>query len=98
MKRVADAVVFFVLASLAAGPATAQLKSLLQPSEPFSIMPGSSFAASGGSSTAATGSAKITAISSDVREAEELVRRYHVYGRRLETSDMTKAVLDGMLR
>jgi C-terminal processing protease CtpA/Prc len=24
--------------------------------------------------------------------------RYHVYGRRLETSDMTKAVLDGLLR
>jgi carboxyl-terminal processing protease len=98
MKRVADAVVFFILALLAAVPATAQLKSLLQPSEPFSIMPGSSFAASGGSSAAVTGSAKVAAISSDVREAEELVRRYHVYGRRIEARDMTKVVIDGMLR
>jgi C-terminal processing protease CtpA/Prc len=68
------------------------------PVEPFSIKPGSSFTASGGSPGAAEKGARISEITADIREAEEIIRRNQVDGRSLSAEDLTSAAMDGALR
>jgi len=73
----------------------AQLTAPLNSSDPFSVKHGTSFSASGG--TTATSNAKATEITEEIRGAEELIRRNYAGGR-VNSSDLTKSSLDGMLR
>src|SRR3954447_21626670 len=88
---------------IAIAPAFSQLMSpLTAPVEPFSINKGSSFSASGGSANATHDPfekrSKTTQITSDIREAEELIRDNQVDGRKLSSDEMTKTALTGALR
>lgn len=94
MNRLAGTLLFLTCATLAL-PAGAQLRSPLDPVEPFSLKPGTSFTASGGGTNAAS---KPSAIASDVREAIEIIRQNYVNGRGMNSGEMAKSVLDGMLR
>ena len=92
--------VFLVVASLAAN---AQFRAPLNPgTDPFSIKPGSAFIASGHGEAARpsgeTASSKVLAITSDIREAEQIIRQNHVNGRSMSGADLTKSGLTGMLR
>ena len=80
-----------------------QLKTKLnEPVEPFSIKRGSTFSASGGSPNAHVNAletaSKTSQITSDIREAEELIRRNQVDGRNITPDEMTKTALTGALR
>jgi hypothetical protein len=97
MNRVAGLVIFVGLALPSFLPVGAQLRSPLDPVEPFAIKPGSSFMASGGSISAVEPS-RPSAIGSDLREAIQLIRQNHIEGRSLDPNEMTKTALDGMLR
>jgi len=91
------------LVLLATAPAYTQLKApLTVPAQPFSINTGSSFSASGGSANAALDSfekrSRTTQITSDIREAEEMIRNNQVDGRKITSDEMTKSALTGALR
>ena len=87
--------------SAAAGEATAQRKTLLNPeTEPFSIKSGSTFSASGGASVtsrAAETSARLARIADDIREAEGIIGRNHLSGR-IDPAEQTRAAVGGALR
>ncbi len=66
--------------------------------EPFSINRGSTFSASGGSASSdVESSKKISRITSDIREANEIIARNYIDGRTVKAGDLTKSALGGML-
>ncbi|CAN5511467.1 hypothetical protein BH10ACI3_BH10ACI3_03050 [soil metagenome] len=92
-----------LLASIAVGPASAQMKSLIDPAgDPFTIKRGSTFSASGGTNSPAVPFPEMTEmlsrIAADIREAEKIISGNYFAGRSFSNNDMTKATLDGMLR
>src|SRR5207253_10056534 len=75
------------------------LKAPLNPgAEPFSIKRGSTFTASGGTIVPPNAAGRLSAISNDIREAEEIIGKNHIGGRKLNAAEMTKTALDGMMR
>ena len=86
-----------VFLGLAAVASLSQQKSPLNnAAEPFAIRPGSSFAASGGSSDAAA--RKASKIAADIVEAEAVIRANSVYGKQVDSNELTKNALEGALR
>jgi carboxyl-terminal processing protease len=78
--------------------ANAQLRTPLSPNvEPFSIARGSTFAASG-HGAAPRSPEKLSAIASDLREAQQIISQFHVDGRSLKPGELTKSGVTGMLR
>lgn len=77
-----------------------QLKAPLNPPvDPFSIKAGSTFSASVGTANVSNRVGSITRqsrIASDIREAEEILKEN--YPGRVNTAELTKQALDGMLR
>ncbi len=64
-------------------------------SDPFSLKSGSSFTASGGSNVP---NSRSSTISAEIVEAEEIIRRNHVDGRKIELKDLTRSTINGALR
>src|SRR5689334_21761172 len=97
MNRVPRCVTCILLLSLSATPFTAQTRTSLNAApEPFSIKPGSTFSASG--SGAGVTNAGVNRLSSDIAEAESLIRQNSVVSPHVTNADMTKSVLTGALR
>lgn len=85
-----------VLFSMLANVGIAQTKSPFnEGSEPFNLNTGSSFTASGGS---ADSNSRHSAISAEILEAEEIIRRHHIDGRKIEIKDLTRSTINGALR
>jgi len=94
---------FIILVSIAASHAAAQTKPApLNQSDPFTIRSGSTFSASGGTPRPETdpgeSSEKPSRIAADIREAQEIIAKRYIAGRTVNSDDLTKAALDGMLR
>ncbi|MEQ1923471.1 MAG: S41 family peptidase, partial [Pyrinomonadaceae bacterium] len=90
---------FLVVSALAAGM-PAQRPTLNAPPEPFSIKRGSTFAASGGSTTIppnAEPETKTSRIAAEIRDAEDIIARYHIDGRKISRAEMTTNALTGAL-
>ncbi|MFN2501478.1 MAG: S41 family peptidase [Pyrinomonadaceae bacterium] len=66
--------------------------------DPFVIGHGITFSASGGSAGASSSSVMRSRILAEMREAEHIINRFHVDGRRIETSSLSSAAVNGMLR
>ncbi len=88
---------FSILASIAVGATSAQVKVQLNQSDPFTIDSGSTFSASGGSPNAGKTAEKLSKIAAEIREAQELITRNHIDGSN-RPNDLIKTALDGMLR
>ncbi len=91
--------VFLIVSALAAGM-PAQRPTLNAPPEPFSIKRGSTFAASGGSATIppnAEPETKTSRIAAEIRDAEDIIARYHIDGRKISRAEMTTNALTGAL-
>ncbi|MCO5334043.1 MAG: S41 family peptidase [Pyrinomonadaceae bacterium] len=88
-----------ILACVLAAAALAQIQhSSKSASDPFQLRTGVSFAASPSSEAspaAETGAAP--RIANEISDAEELIRRYHVFGRRLSAEKLTESALEGAL-
>ncbi len=70
-----------------------------KPVEPFSLKSGSSFDASGGTGGVdISGSSKTSRISAEILEAEDIIRRNYIAGRKITLNDLTKSTLDGALK
>src|SRR6187402_1689616 len=92
---------FLLIAVLTALPVTAQIKNTLNSSgEPFSLERGSSFTASGPAHTTSGVAAdpQRMRLMSEISEAEALISKYHVDGRTIRASELTREAVDGMLR
>jgi len=67
--------------------------------EPFSVKSGSSFDASGGTGGVdISGNSKPSRISAEILEAEDIIRRNYIGGRKVTLNDLTKSTLDGALK
>ncbi len=78
-------------------PIHGQTVSQIPGSLPFTIDPGSSFTASPGRSNGSNEVTQRGQIVSDVSEAQELIRRYHVSASTTDNSELTKSSINGML-
>ncbi|MBK7393229.1 MAG: S41 family peptidase [Chloracidobacterium sp.] len=91
----------FLIASALAASVPAQLKSPLNaPAEPFSIKRGSTFTASGGSATIppnAEPETKTSRIAAEIRDAEDIIARNYIDGRKISRAEMTESALTGAL-
>ncbi|MBK8304942.1 MAG: S41 family peptidase [Chloracidobacterium sp.] len=91
----------FLIAAAVAASVPAQLRSPLNaPAEPFSIKRGSTFTASGGSATIppnAEPATKTSRIAAEIREAEDIIARNYIDGRKISRAEMTESALTGAL-
>lgn len=91
----------FLIATAVAASVPAQLRSPLNaPAEPFSIKRGSTFTASGGSATIppnAEPETKTSRIAAEIREAEDIIARSYIDGRKINRAEMTESALTGAL-
>jgi len=87
------------LASLLSAPLAAQTKQARTTpgADPFTIRPGVSFSA-WGRTDAASSNATTTRLSSDIAEAEEVIRGNFIGNRKVTDAEMTKDALAGALR
>ena len=96
MNKLRSVICTAVSFSLLANAVVAQTRSPFdKQSEPFRLKSGSSFAASGGSNSP---NSKTSTISAQIIEAEDIIRRNHIDGKKLELNDLTKSTLGGALR
>ncbi len=91
----------FLIATAVAASVPAQLRSPLNaPAEPFSIKRGSTFTASGGSATVppnAEPATKTARIAAEIREAEDIIARNYIDGRKISRAEMSESALTGAL-
>src|SRR3954447_213479 len=97
MRILSRVVVLPVFLGLAAVSSLSQQKSPLNnAAEPFAIRPGSSFSASGGAAKIAN--QKASKIASDIIDAEAIIKANSIYGKQVDSNDLTKYALEGALR
>ncbi len=90
----------FLIVTAATASFPAQRSPLNAPAEPFSIKRGSTFAASGGSATIppnAEPETKTSRIAAEIREAEDIIARSYIDGRKISRAEMTESALTGAL-
>lgn len=96
MRRSTLAVSLFLFSAFTAA---AQIGSKLPATQdPFSIKRGSSFIASGGTSAGGSEATKASRLSSDIAEAEAIIRGNFVDGSSVKSGDMTRNALEGALK
>ncbi|MEO6050207.1 MAG: hypothetical protein ABIP78_02610 [Pyrinomonadaceae bacterium] len=103
MIQTRSIICLFCLVSLSAGQTSAQMKAPLNPAvDPFTIKRGSTFSASGGSPAARSNRSetieKPSRIAADIREATAIIASNQIDGRAVNTAELTKSALGGMLR
>ncbi len=77
--------------------ALGQVRTPLNPAESFILTQGSTFSASGGANDAGTGPGKPSRIAADILEAQQIINRNHIDGRKLTAADTAKDAITGML-
>ncbi len=90
----------FLIVTAATASFPAQRSPLNAPAEPFSIKRGSTFTASGGSATIppnAEPETKTSRIAAEIREAEDIIARNYIDGRKISRAEMTESALTGAL-
>lgn len=90
----------FLIVTAATASFPAQRSPLNAPAEPFSIKRGSTFTASGGSATIppnAEPETKTSRIAGEIREAEDIIARNYIDGRKISRAEMTESALTGAL-
>lgn len=90
-----------IIASIGAGSATSQVNGPLNQADPFSLKSGSTFSASGGSPTSPPDPAEVggkpSRIAADILEANDIIARHFINGKKLNADELTKSALEGML-
>lgn len=101
MVNIRSIICFAIAGSLAANSVFSQINTPFDKrSEPFKINSGSTFSASGGSNAidAVYGESKPSRIAGEILEAEEIIRRHYINGRKITLNELTKLTLDGALQ
>ncbi|MGB5015106.1 MAG: S41 family peptidase, partial [Pyrinomonadaceae bacterium] len=98
MANIRSIVCVLVLCSFASSVGAQARLPFDKPAEPFILKNGSSFSASGGNGGFdVSGSSKPTRIAAEILEAQDIIRRNHISGRKITLNDLTKSTMEGAL-
>src|ERR1044071_9255733 len=98
MRRIPRIASVYLLVLILVGQYCAQFTVPLNPGvEPFSIRPGSTFSASAGEESGDLYSRR-RQITAEIREAEHIILKNYVGTDKTGVRDLTRSVMDGMLR
>ncbi|MBK6748456.1 MAG: S41 family peptidase [Acidobacteria bacterium] len=98
MANIRSIVCVLVLCSFASSVGAQARLPFDKPAEPFILKNGSSFSASGGTGGFDdSGSSKPTRIAAEILEAQDIIRRNHISGRKITLNDLTKSTMEGAL-